>query len=121
MHVRWIVCILPPIVVILVEETPGLNGLDGINASGLTVMNPLLLALSFAITAAIIGLARWLFHRFELRSRVSFIILTMVIVGLLSPIAYLDGDWVLLGAIEFASLPAAFLLASRARSLEESG
>ena len=67
-RLRWVVCIFPPMAWVVFEETPGLSGLDGINAAGLIVMSPIFLAAGFGITAAIIGLSRWIFRRLRLRS-----------------------------------------------------
>jgi uncharacterized membrane protein len=111
MNMRWLSCFLPPIAVIWVEETPGLSGLEGINAAALLVMSPIFLALGFAMTIAIVTASRWLFQRFDLKSRIGFILFTLMTVGILSPITYLDRDWLLLGVIELASLPAAFFFA----------
>lgn len=107
---RWLVCALPPLVVVGVEETPGLSGLDGINAAGLIVLSPLVLAVGFGLTAAVVLLTRWIGRTIRMRSHVGCVLLMLVIVGLLSPLAYLDRDWLLLGAIEIASLPAALFL-----------
>jgi len=109
-RLRWVVCIFPPMAWVVFEETPGLSGLDGINAAGLIVMSPIFLAAGFGITAAIIGLSRWIFRRLRLRSRAAFALLALAIVGVLSPLAYLGGDWLQFGTIELASLPAALLL-----------
>jgi len=116
---RWLVCALPPVLFIWLEETPGLSGLDGINAAGLIVLSPVLLVGGFGLTAAIALLTRWIgrITRFESRSAHAFLML--VIVGLLSPLAYLDGDWVQLAVVEIASLPAALIL-TRSKSSEPS-
>ncbi len=107
---QWLVCVLPPLVVIGVEETPGLSGLNGINAAALIVLSPLVLVLGFGLTAAIVMLTRGISRKAAWQSRVGRTLLMLVIVGVLSPIAYLDQDWLLLGAIELGSLPAAILL-----------
>ena len=115
LDLRWLVCLLPPTAVIVLEETPGLSGLDGINAAALTVLSPLVLALGFGMTAASVCMARWLTRRLRMGSRTAFAVLTLAIVGALSPLAYLDKDWLLLGVIEIASMPAALLLSRGAR------
>ena len=107
---RWLVCALPPAAFIVWQETPGLSGLNGINAAGLIVLSPLFLAAGFGLTAAIALIARWLCQRWQIRSRVGFAVLMLILVGLLSPLAYLDQDWLLLDVIELASVPAALLL-----------
>jgi hypothetical protein len=112
MRGRWLTCILPPVAVIAVEETPGISGLDGINAAGLIWLSPLVVVLGFGLTAAIVALTRWIGRKVAIRPRWGAPFLMLVIVGLLSPLAYLDRDWLLLGVIEMASLPAALLLAS---------
>ena len=107
---RWLTCLLPPVAVIALEETPGLSGLNGINAAGLIVLSPFAVALGFAITAIIVMLTRWVSRMTDIRSRVACAALMLVLVGLLSPLAYMEKDWPLLGVIEMASLPAALLL-----------
>jgi hypothetical protein len=101
---------LPPTAFIALEETPGLSGLDGINAAALIVLSPFLLVAGFGLTAAIIGLARWICRTAHISSRICFVVLVLGLVGLLSPLAYLDRDWLQLGVIETASLPAALIL-----------
>jgi hypothetical protein len=101
---------LPPLAVIALEETPGLSGLDGINAAGLIVLSPAFIAAGFGLTAAIVLMTRWIGRRARLHSRTALAGLMLAIVGLLSPLAYLDRDWLLLGVIELTSLPAAFIL-----------
>lgn len=107
---RWLCCILPPLAFIVIEETPGLSGLDGINAAALMALSPVFLGVGFGLTAAIVGLTRWIASKIRLRARTGSAFLMLIIVGILSPLAYLDGDWLLLGVIEIASLPAALLL-----------
>ena len=107
---RWLVCLLPPGAVIVLEETPGLSGLDGINAAALIWLSPIFVVVGFGLTAAIVALTRWIGRKASIRSRLGSALLMLVIVGLLSPLAYLDRDWLLLGAIELASLPAALIL-----------
>jgi hypothetical protein len=106
----WAVCVLPSVAMFIFEETPGLSGLDGISAAALGVMSPLFLAVGFAFTAAQIALARWLFRKRLVRSRVSFALLSLAIVGVAALPLYWD-DWRLLGAVELAAVPAALLLA----------
>jgi hypothetical protein len=106
----WLICLLPPIAFVALEETPGLSSLDGINAAALIVLSPFVLAAGFGLTAAIILLARWVARKAKIRSGVGFAVLVLVIVGLLSPMEYLDHDWLLLSVIELASLPAALIL-----------
>lgn len=118
--VRWLVCALPPVAFVTLEETPGLSGLNGINAAGLTVLSPLVVAAGFGLTAAIVVLARWMARKAKIRSRIGFAVLMLVIVGLLSPLAYLDRDWLLLGVIEVASLPAAIIFGP-AQAVQGSG
>lgn len=113
---RWLTCLLPPLAFIVFEETPGLSGLNGINAAALVVLSPFVLAGGFGVTAAICGVARWLTRLFRLKSRVGFAILTLALVGLLSVPTYLDNDWLLLGVTELASLPAGWLLAPRPKT-----
>ena len=96
--------------VVLFEETPGLSGLDGINAAALVVLSPLFITAGFASTALAVFLAQQVAGRCKLRSRMHFAALVLGIVGLFSPLAYLDGDWLLLGAVELSALPAAFLI-----------
>jgi len=107
---RWLVCAFPPVAVIALEETPGLSGLNGINAAGLIVLSPLVILAGFGLTAAIVALTRWTCRLLKMRSRVSSTLLMLSIVCLLSPLAYLDRDWLLLAVIEVASLPAALIL-----------
>jgi hypothetical protein len=107
---RWLLCVLPPAAFITTEETPGLSGLDGINVAALIVLSPIFLVMGFALTAAIVAVTRWIGSRVRLRSRGGLASLMLVIVGILSPLEYLDGDWLLLGVIELASLPAALIL-----------
>jgi hypothetical protein len=109
---RWLFCTLPPAVFVVVEETPGLSGLDGINAAALIVMSPVFIALGFGLTAAVVALTRWVSRKLEMRSRLGSALIMLIIVGVLSPMEYLEGDWLLLGVIEIASLPAAIFLAS---------
>ncbi len=116
---RWLVCALPPILFIWLEETPGLSGLDGINAAGLIVLSPVLLVGGFGLTAAIALVTRWIGRIIRIQSRFAHAFLMLVIVGLLSPLAYLDGDWVQLAVVEIASLPAALFL-TRSKSPEPS-
>ncbi len=109
---RWLLCVLPPAAFITIEETPGLSGLNGINAAGLIVLSPFVVVGGFGLTAAIVALTRWVGSKVGLRSRIGLASLMLVIVGILSPLEYLDGDWLLLGVIEIASLPAALILAA---------
>ena len=109
---RWLCCALPPLAFIAVEETPGLSGLNGINAAALIVLSPIVVGVGFALTAAIVALTRWIGNKVSMRSRAGLVFLMLMIVGILSPLAYLDGNWILLGAIEIASLPAALVLAT---------
>jgi len=109
---RWLSCALPPAAFVAVEETPGLSGLDGVNAAALVFMSPVFLALGFGLTAAIVALTRWISRKLGRRSRLGSALLMLIIVGGLSPMEYLERDWLLLGVIEIASLPAAIFLAS---------
>jgi hypothetical protein len=109
---RWLVCALPPLAFIAIEETPGLSGLDGINAAGLIMLSPLVLGVGFGLTAMIVALTRWMGNKLRMRSGAGLVFLMLAIVGILSPLAYLDKDWLLLAAIEIASLPAALVLAT---------
>jgi hypothetical protein len=107
---RWLLCAFPPLVFIALEETPGVSGLDGINAAGLIVLSPVFFAAGFGLTAAIVLLTRWIGRRAHFHSRIALSGLMLTMVGLLSPLAYLDRDWLQLAAIELASLPAALIL-----------
>jgi hypothetical protein len=107
---RWLVCFLPPAAFIVFQEAPDWSGLDGINAAALIVISPFALAIGYAITFVIVMLTRWLGRRLRLASRVWLAILMLALVALFSPLFYLEGDWLLLGFIELASLPAALLL-----------
>ncbi|MDV6329981.1 hypothetical protein [Asticcacaulis sp. 201] len=109
---RWLSCALPPLAFIALEETPGLSGLNGINAAALIVLSPVAVGVGFGLTAGIVKLTRWIGGKVRMRSRAGLAGLMLTIVGILSPHAYLDGDWLLLGVIEIASLPAALLLAT---------
>src|SRR5512143_4066788 len=82
---RWLTCAIPPVAVIILEETPGLSGLDGINAAGLVVLTPFVVILGFGLTAAVVALARWTYSKTQMRSRVGFALLMLLIVGALSP------------------------------------
>jgi hypothetical protein len=86
--------------------------LDGINAAALIFMSPVFLALGFGLTAAIVALMRWISRKLGMRSRLGSALLMLIVVGVLSPMEYLERDWLLLGVIEIASLPAAIFLAS---------
>jgi hypothetical protein len=110
---RWLVCALPPLAFIMFEETPGLSALNGINAAALIVLSPFVVAIGFGLTAAIAALARWIGSKAQMRSRLAFALVMLVIVGLFSVPIYLERDWLLLGIIELASLPAALLLGVR--------
>jgi hypothetical protein len=106
----WLVCFLPPTSFIVFEDSPSWSGLNGINAAALIVLSPIVLAIGFAITLVIVMLTRWLGRRLRLASRVWLAALMLTLVALFSPLFYLEGDWLLLGVIELASLPAALLL-----------
>lgn len=114
---RWTLCLLPPVAALVLLEMPYPIGLDdSISRAGLIALSPFLLLFDFAVTAAIIGLAHCLSGRSQLSSRAGFTLLTLVLVGLLNPIiypAYLDRNWLLVGAIELGSLPAALFLAPK--------
>jgi hypothetical protein len=118
---KWLTCVVPPVAVIALEETPGLSDLDGINTAGLIVLSPFAVALGFAITALIALFTRWIGSAVGIRNRVACAALMLTFVGLLSPLAYMDKDWLLLGVIEMASLPAAIVLSSASvpKSLEQ--
>jgi hypothetical protein len=118
---RWLCCALPPLAFIAIEETPGLSGLNGINAAALIVTSPVVVGLGFGLTAVIVVLTRWIGSKIRLRSRAGLVFLMLIIVGILRPFEYLDGDWLLLSAIEIASLPAALLLATVQTSKPEAG
>jgi len=107
---RWLVCALPPVAIIVLEETPGLSGMNGISAAALVEFSPLFIAVGLGLTAAIVALTRWICHKMSIKSRIGFAFLMLVIVGLLSPIWYLDRAWLELSVTELASLPAALLL-----------
>ena len=108
--VSWTMCALPSLALVLYEETPGLSGLDGINAAGLVVLSPIFIAIGFICTAAQIALSRWIFNKISVRFRFSFALLSLAIVGTAAlPLVW--GDWLLLGVVEFAAVPAALLLA----------
>jgi hypothetical protein len=116
MTARWLVCIIPPVAVIALEETPALSGLDGINAAALIFLSPLLIVLGFGLTAAIVVLTRWIARKSRIRSRLNSALIMLAIVGLLSPVAYLDKDWLQLAVIEIASLPAALILTANSKA-----
>ncbi|ESQ81998.1 hypothetical protein AEAC466_18955 [Asticcacaulis sp. AC466] len=97
---------------IALEETPGLSGLNGLNAAALIVLSPVVVGVGFGLTLGIVKLTRWIGGKVRLHSRAGLALLMLTIVGILSPHAYLDGDWLLLGVIEIASLPAALMLAT---------
>jgi hypothetical protein len=99
------------VAIIVLEETPSLSGLNGINAAALVVLSPLFVAAGFGLTAAIVALTRWISRKLAIKSRTGFAFLMLVIVGLLSPVWYLDRAWLELSVTELASLPAALLLA----------
>ncbi len=109
---RWLFCTLPPAAFVVVEETPGLSRLGGINAAALIVMSPVFIALGFGLTAAVVALTRWVSRKLGMRSRLGSALIMLIIVGVFSPMEYLDRDWLLLGVIEIASLPAAIFLAA---------
>ncbi len=104
---RWIGCLAPTLVFIVFELTPGLSGLNGINAAALFVMSPVLLLIGFAYSVACVFATRFIVRKFSLRSKVWFALLILLT---FSPIAYLGQDWRLLLLVVLASLPAALLL-----------
>ena len=116
---RWLTCALPPLAFILLEETPGLSGLDGINAAALIALSPIAVAVGFLTTAAIVAKTRWIGKIVGNLSRLGSVALMLVIVAILSPLAYLDRDWFLLFVIEIASLPAAVSLAAAQKLARE--
>jgi hypothetical protein len=71
----WLLCVLPPVAFIALEETPGLSGLDGINAAALIVLSPVFIAAGFVLTAAVVLLTRWIGWRARLRSRIALAVL----------------------------------------------
>ena len=106
---RWLACVLPPVVFVAYELTPGLSGLNGINAAGLLLLSPIVIAIGFGCTAGLVALARWLCRKLQVTQRWMSALLCLTFLGLVNAL-WVEGDWLLLCALQLASLPAALLL-----------